>query len=111
MGIDNARSVTADNTFKILHIIITDEISNCNNKSLFLRTDLNTCACFYFQKHNCYVIINMHTETRELCLNYLIKTGERVDKQKLAKEVITAKGGIAKSADFVAAGMRVCECC
>ena len=29
-----------------------------------------------------------------------------MDNQKLAKEVITAKGGIAKSADFVAAGMR-----
>lgn len=41
-----------------------------------------------------------------LCLNYLIETGERMDNQKLAKEVITTKGGIAKSADFVAAGMR-----
>ena len=29
-----------------------------------------------------------------------------MDNQKLAKEVITTKGGIAKSADFVAAGMR-----
>lgn len=29
-----------------------------------------------------------------------------MDNQKLAKEVITIKGGIAKSADFVAAGMR-----
>ena len=29
-----------------------------------------------------------------------------MDNQKLAKEVITIKGGIAKSADLVAAGMR-----
>lgn len=41
-----------------------------------------------------------------LCLNYLIEAGERMDNQKLAKEVITTKGGIAKSADFVATGMR-----
>ena len=41
-----------------------------------------------------------------LCFNYLIEAGERMDNQKLAKEVITTKGGIAKSADFVAAGMR-----
>ena len=41
-----------------------------------------------------------------LCLNYLIEVGERMDNKKLAKEVITTKGGIAKSADFVVAGMR-----
>lgn len=39
-------------------------------------------------------------------MNCLIKAGERMGNQKLAKEVITTKGGIAKSADFVAAGMR-----
>ena len=41
-----------------------------------------------------------------LCLNYLIEVGERMDNKKLAKEVITTKGGIAKSTDFVVAGMR-----
>ena len=48
----------------------------------------------------------MRTQKKKTVLELFDKAGERMDNQKLAKEVITAKGGIAKSADFVAAGMR-----
>lgn len=38
-----------------------------------------------------------------------MKVGDCVDKRGLAREVIAAKGGVAKSADFVAAGIRAAD--
>lgn len=38
-----------------------------------------------------------------------MKAGECVDNRKIAKDVIRSKGGIAKSADFVAAGIRAVD--
>ena len=38
-----------------------------------------------------------------------MKVGECVDNREIAKEVIISKGGIAKSADFVAAGIRAVD--
>lgn len=38
-----------------------------------------------------------------------MKVGDCVDKRELAREVIAAKGGVAKSADFVAAGLRAVD--
>ena len=42
-------------------------------------------------------------------MNFKSEVGDCVDNRKLAKEVIAAKGGIAKSADFVAAGLRAVD--
>ena len=36
---------------------------------------------------------------------FISKVGEYVDNRRLAKQIIIEKGGIAKSADFVAAGI------
>ena len=44
-----------------------------------------------------------------MCVILKTEVGEYVDIRTLAKQVITEKGGIAKSADFVAAGMRAVD--
>ncbi len=40
---------------------------------------------------------------------YFLKVGDCVDIRELAKEIIVSKGGIAKSSDFVAAGIRATD--
>ena len=44
-----------------------------------------------------------------VCLNFLTEEGESVDIRNQVKEVIVNKGGIAKSADFVAAGIKAAD--
>ena len=44
-----------------------------------------------------------------MCVILKTEVGEYVDIRTLAKEVIIEKGGVAKSADFVAAGMRAVD--
>lgn len=44
-----------------------------------------------------------------MCVNFKRKDGEYVDIRLLAKQVIIEKGGVAKAADFVAAGMRAVD--
>lgn len=51
-------------------------------------------------------IINPHTVSPHCALILFGKAGKQVNLQELAEEVVLGKGGIAKSADFVAAGMR-----
>lgn len=40
-----------------------------------------------------------------MCVKFLLKAGEWVDSRELAKQVLESKDGIAKAADFVAAGI------
>ena len=40
-----------------------------------------------------------------MCVSFIIERGEEVDIREIAKEVIVSKGGIAKSADLVVAGI------
>ena len=44
-----------------------------------------------------------------VCMNLNLKAGDCVDIRTAAKNVIESKGGIAKSADFVAAGIRAVD--
>lgn len=44
-----------------------------------------------------------------MCVILITEVGEYVDIRTLAKQVIIKKGGVAKSADFVAAGMRAVD--
>ena len=44
-----------------------------------------------------------------VCLNFTTEEGEQVDIRRQVKEVIVNNGGIAKSADFVAAGIRASD--
>ena len=44
-----------------------------------------------------------------VCMNFNLKTGDCVDIRTVTKNVIESKGGIAKSADFVAAGIRAVD--
>lgn len=45
----------------------------------------------------------------QMCTNFNLKAGDCVDIRAVAKDVIESKGGIAKSADFVAAGIRAVD--
>ena len=44
-----------------------------------------------------------------VCTNFNLKAGDCVDTRAIAKNVIESKGGIAKAADFVAAGIRAVD--
>ena len=53
-------------------------------------------------------IINTNTQVSSVCVNFL-KVGDCVDIREVARAVVESRGGIAKSADFVAAGIRAVD--
>ena len=52
---------------------------------------------------------NTNTDNTKVCVNFNKKAGECVDIRAAARKVIVNKGGVAKSADFVAAGIRAVD--
>ena len=52
---------------------------------------------------------NTNTENINVCAKYKSKAGDCVDIRTAARKVIMNKGGVAKSADFVAAGIRAVD--
>ena len=54
-------------------------------------------------------IIKLNTQILLVCIDFNYKVGDCVDIRTTARAVIESKGGIAKSADFVAAGIRAVD--
>jgi len=54
-------------------------------------------------------IIKLNTQRLLVCIDFNYKVGDCVDIRTTARAVIEGKGGIAKSADFVAAGIRAVD--